>query len=175
MDLLDNNEAYSKLKSSIDNHYTKSDEIAKKSDLQDHRTEVENTKRVATSLQGLVDQARQDIDFLKKEAADNRKNDDFTQKLSEDNRRHMDGYRRIFDEHHQSIQQSKQLVENNAQIVNSVKQKSESILAHNNELVKQNNELRQKVDEHVKAFDEHKQITYDRIDKLAKLFLSINK
>ena len=68
MDLLDNNEAYSKLKSSIDNRYIKSDEIAKKSELQDHRNEVEHTKRVATDLKALVEQARVDIELLKKEA-----------------------------------------------------------------------------------------------------------
>lgn len=175
MDLLDNNEAYSKLKSSIDNCYIKSDEIAKKSDLENHRNEVEHAKRVATDLQVLVEQTRQDIELLKKEAADNRKNDDFTQKLSEDNRRHMDGYRRVFDEYHHSIQESKQMVENNVKLVGSVKQSSDSIMASNNELIKQNNELLKKVDEQAKALEEHKQITYDRIDKLAKLFLSINK
>ena len=141
MDLLDNNDAYTQLKNSLDNYYSKTIDVVHRDDLQQHanslvtqlndqRVEVEITKMSSEQIRSIVNKNVQDIEALKKEAEDNRKNDEITQRLSEDTRRE---YRRMFDE------------------------------------------LRLKIDENARIVEEHKQLTYERIDKLAKLFLSINK
>lgn len=141
MDLLDNNDAYSQLKNALDNHYSKTINVVNKSELEQHandlvsqlnghRVEVEIAKMSSEQIRSVVNKNVQDIEALKKEAEDNRKNDEITQRLSEDTRRE---FRRMFDE------------------------------------------LRMKIDDNARLFEEHKQLTYERIDKLAKLFLSINK
>ena len=141
MDLLDNNDAYTQLKNSLDNYYSKTIDVVHRDDLQQHanslvtqlndqRVEVEIAKMSSEQIRSIVNKNVQDIEALKKEAEDNRKNDEITQRLSEDTRRE---YRRMFDE------------------------------------------LRLKIDENARIVEEHKQLTYERIDKLAKLFLSINK
>lgn len=115
MNILDDVDAYSKLKNSIDNHYTRvvSDDIVKKADL--------------TRL----------LDVHK---ADNKRLHDEHKKKGDDAKAHLDVHKKIIDDQKHVIDsQNKQL-----------------------------DDLKQ-------SFESNKKLTDDRIEKLVKLFLSINK
>jgi len=144
MDILDNIEEYTKLKSTFDDHF--SSNIVKKDDMEsklslasksieDVRTELKNYK---TEIESKLDSYRLDTDskLLKLESDTESK----ILKLNGDN--------------------DSKLLKLNGDLENNKNL--------NSELIRQFNEYKQNT-------EEYKKITNDRIEKLVKLFLSINK
>lgn len=155
MDILDNIESFSKLKSSIDSHYTKiNDEVVKKSDflkeLETQKRIIEDTSQkhrqnYAESLQ-IAEDARKKIDECQKQFVDYLKEFETTKTHTEDARKKIDVYQQQLDEHRQLIDcVQKQLVDVETKFIS-----------------------------HMEQYESNRKLTDERIEKLAKLFVSLS-
>ena len=155
MDILDNIESFSKLKSSIDTHYTKiNEEVVKKSDflkeLESQKRIIEDTsckhrQNYQESLQ-IAEDAKKKIDLYQKQFEDYLKEFDTTKNHTEDHRKKIDLYQQQLDEHHKLIDcLQKQLVDVETKFIS-----------------------------HIEQYESNRKLTDERIEKLAKLFVSLS-
>jgi chromosome segregation ATPase len=217
MDILDNNDSYSKLQSSMDNHYSKilnSGELVNKGELHskldehkrsvdDHKKQLEEHKKVVDdlrmSLSSRVNEQQSQLENcganiqkmnedhnrkiedlkqairntsndggkyeqLKRELDDNKRNDEQVKKLVEDAQRQFQETRKNLDENSAN--------DNNTRVV---LHEAFGKIKELKEIYTNNTNLQSKFEEHIKNYEENKKITDERIEKLLKLFLSLNK
>jgi hypothetical protein len=165
MNVLDDIEQYTKLKNSIDSHYTRvaSDDIVKKSELAKvlDNYKIEN-KRLIEENKRIIDEQSKKVDEHKNHVTTYKSSFDKHKSDFEEHAKKMDDY------HTSQILAHKQVINQHAA---QFEHHSSQIEAHKQTI----NNQAVHIDEQKKVFENYKKITDERIEKLVKLFLSINK